>query len=318
MLDEVLLGKLLPISDEEKSLLNGSKKIDRNRYMPEHKSMVTAGKMLPQGSLITIHTHPRFVPFPEHTHDFVEVVYMCSGSTTHIVNGDTITLYEGELLFLGQNAKQKILAADDNDIAVNFIILPQFFDRTLTIMGENETPLRRFIIDCLSGNTDGPAYLHFKVSGILPIKNLVENLLWTLLNDTKSENMLNQTTMGLLFLQLMDHTDKLSYNNSEKAAVLNVFRYIDENYKNGSLTEAANLLHYDFYWLSREVKRKTGKTFTDLLQEKRLLTAAELLTTTDMTVLNVADAVGYDNVSYFHRIFKKQFTVSPKEYRNCK
>ena len=154
--------------------------------------------------------------------------------------------------------------------------------------------------------------------GILPIKNLIENLLWTLLNDTKSENMLNQTTMGLLFLQLMDHTDKLSYNNSEKAAVLNVFRYIDENYKNGSLTEAANLLHYDFYWLSREVKRKTGKTFTDLLQEKRLLTAAELLTTTDMTVLNVADAVGYDNVSYFHRIFKKQFTVSPKEYRNCK
>ena len=109
--------------------------------------------------------------------------------------------------------------------------------------------------------------------------------------------MLNQTTMGLLFLQLLDHTDKLSYDSNEKAAVLNVLRYIDENYRNGSLTETAEILHRDFYWLSREIKRKTGKTFTELLQEKRLTVAAALLTSTDMNIASIANTVGYDNVS---------------------
>jgi AraC-like DNA-binding protein/quercetin dioxygenase-like cupin family protein len=318
MIDDSILEKLMPISDEEQAFLDGATTIDRDRYMPKHKSMVTAGKVLPLGKLITIRPHPRFIPFPEHTHDYVEIVYMCSGSTTHIINGCTITLKEGELLFLGQNARQEIKAAKSNDIAVNFIILPQFFDRSLTMMGETEAPLRRFIIDCLNGNTDGPAYLHFKVTGVLPIKNLIENLLWTLLNNTPNKRMLNQTTMGLLFLQLLDHTDKLSYDSNEKATVLNILRYIDENYRKGSLTEAAEILHCDLYWLSREIKRKTGKTFTELLQEKRLTVAAALLTSTDMNIANIANTVGYDNVSYFHKIFKIQFKTSPKQYRNCK
>lgn len=318
MLNESILERLMPISDEEQAFLNGATNIDRDRYMPKHKSMVTAGKMLPSGKLITIRTHPRFMLFPEHTHDFIEVVYMCSGSTEHIVNGDRITLREGELLFLGQNARQEIKAAGEHDVAVNFIILPQFFDRSLSMMGETEAPLRRFIIDSLSGNTDGPAYLHFKVAGVLPVQNLIENLLWTLLNDTPNKNLLNQTTMGLLILQLLDHTDKLSYGSDEKTAVLNILRYIDENYRNGSLTEAAELLHCDLYWLSREIKRKTSKTFTELLQEKRLAVAASLMLSTDMSIANIANTVGYDNVSYFHKIFNKRFSVSPKKYRNCK
>ncbi len=55
---------------------------------------------------------------------------MCSGRTTHIVNGKMLDLYEGEILLLGQNAKQEILPASGNDIAVNFIVLPQFFENT--------------------------------------------------------------------------------------------------------------------------------------------------------------------------------------------
>ncbi|UKI38518.1 MAG: hypothetical protein L6V93_04080 [Clostridiales bacterium] len=51
---------------------------------------------------------------------------MCKGETTHIVNGRKIVLREGELLFLGQNASQEILPASEDDIAVNFIILPDF------------------------------------------------------------------------------------------------------------------------------------------------------------------------------------------------
>ena len=58
-------------------------------------------------------------------------------------------------------------------------------------------------------------------------------------------------------------------DRSEEAAIVKILRYIEENYRSASLTEIADSLHYDLYWLSREIKHRTGKTFMELLQEKR-------------------------------------------------
>ena len=122
--------------------------------------------------------------------------------------------------------------------------------------------------------------------------------------------------MGLLFLQLMNCTDRLVLQNKEEQILIKILRYIDENYKNGSLTELAKDLHYDFFWLSREIKKQTGKTYTELVQEKRLAQACFLLKNTDITISDIAIQVGYDNISYFHRIFKNRFNMSPKSYRS--
>ena len=82
------------------------------------------------------------------------------------------------------------------------------------------------------------------------------------------------------------------------------------------LTEAAQLLHYDLCWLSRQLKQKTGKTYTQLAQEKRLAQAAFLLRSTDRNVADISVAVGYENISYFHRIFAAAYGKSPKHYRD--
>ena len=92
-------------------------------------------------------------------------------------------------------------------------------------------------------------------------------------------------------------------------------RYIEENDAAGSLTDAAKLLHYDTAWLSREIKRRTGKNYTQLVQEKRLAQAAFLLRSTDRNVDDIANAVGYENVGYFHRIFNQSYGMSPRRYR---
>ena len=68
--------------------------------------------------------------------------------------------------------------------------------------------------------------------------------------------------------------------------------------------------------LSREIKHRTGKTYTELVQTKRLTQAAYLLRTTAMNVADIAMAVGYDNISYFHRIFQKKYGMTPKKYRD--
>lgn len=200
-----LIDQLSPITEEEKEYLAGKTDIDYFRYM-DSRMVVKASKFLDNGQLIKIRTHARFIHFPKHTHDYIEVVYMCTGTTHHLINNEPIDLHEGELLFLNQNSAQEILPAGKDDIAVNFIIRPEFFDVTLKMLADEETPLRDFIVGCLTKKETNVNYLHFAVADILPIQNLVENLVWTLQNAQSNKRSINQTTMGLLFLQLLNYS----------------------------------------------------------------------------------------------------------------
>ena len=315
-MDRELLYHLQGITPEEQAILDGRTTIDRALYMPEQENTISSRKLLEAGKLITIRPHTRFIHFPEHRHDYVEVVYMCAGTTTHIVNGKTVTLEEGELLFLNQSALHQVCKAEKEDIAVNFIVVPAFFESPLSAIGEEETPLRRFLVDCLCDRDSGPGYLHFRVAGVKPVQNLVENLLWTLLQETPNKRKLCQMLMAALFVLLMGQTENLTTADPEEESVLGLLRYVESNYSSGSLAEAAELLHYDICWLSRRVKRATGKTYTQIVQEKRLSQAAYLLKNTRQNIADIAAAVGYENISYFHRLFAAAYGKSPKHYRD--
>lgn len=317
MIDDRILQTLAQITPEENHILQGCNSIDRSIYMDGSRDVISGQKLLVPGKLITVRPHTRFVHFPAHTHDYVEIVYMCRGQTRHIINHTEVCLQEGELLLLGQNAVQEILPAGEQDIAVNFIVRPEFFGGTLSFLGSEDTPLREFIVKCLCGENPS-GFLHFQVSGVKPVQNLVENLLWTLITDTPNRRSINQLTMGLLFVQLLNHTDKLSAGSKEQNTIVWVLRYIEEHYADGSLSEIAQQLHYDFAWLSREIKRQTGKTYTELVQEKRLSQAAWMLKNTHHKVSDIALSVGYENSSYFHRLFCAHFGISPNAYRKCK
>ena len=316
-MDPGILQKLSRVSAEEKQILGGRSYIDRSIYMDGSRDVISGEKLLEKGKLIAIRPHTRFIAFPEHSHDYVEMVYMCEGETTHTVNGNVITLHKGELLMLGQNAHQSIEAAGERDIAVNFIVRPAFFSGTLPFLGEEETPLRRFVVSCLTGENEA-GYLLFHVAELLPVQNLIENLLYTLLEDIPNKRGILQMTMGLLFAQLMNHTEALQFQTREENAIFSALRYLEENYRDGSLTEIADRLHYELPSLSRLIRQKTGKNYTELLQEKRLSQAAWLLRNTDKNVDEIANAVGYENISYFHRLFALRFGMSPKKYRDCK
>ncbi len=316
-MNPMVVDRLSVITDEERAILNGRKSIDRYIYMDGSRDVISGEKLLEKGKLIAIRPHTRFIAFPEHSHDYVEMVYMCAGQTRHTVNGTAITLRKGELLMLGQNARQAIDPAGETDVAVNFIVRPAFFSGTLPFLGEEETPLRRFVVSCLTGETEA-GYLLFHVADILPIQNLIENLLYTLMEETPNKRGILQMTMGLLFTQLMNHTEALQFETQEQNALISVLRYIEEHYRDGSLTEIAERLHYELPSLSRLIRQKTGKNYTELLQEKRLSQAAWLLRNTDKNVDEIANAVGYENLSYFHRLFAARYGLSPKKYRDCK
>ena len=174
-MNEQLLRELSHITEEEQDILDGKTGIDRTLYSEGSDFVITSEKMLKEGRLIQFRPHTRFVYFPRHTHNYVEMIYMCSGSTTHIINGTELILQRGELLILNQHASQEILPAGKEDVAVNFIILPEFFDQTLAMLGSEQSMLRDFVVGCLQTADSPLSYLHFKVSDILPVQNLLEN-----------------------------------------------------------------------------------------------------------------------------------------------
>lgn len=314
---EELLQELRKITPEEQRILDGKSEIEREIYSSSSENVFEAKKLLDAGRLISVRPHTRFVHFPAHTHNYVEVIYMCSGSTHHIINGNEVLLEQGELLFLNQHAVQEIYPAGREDIAVNFIILPEFFDNALRMMETEENMLRQFVVDCLRGESQSASYLHFKVADVLPVQNLVENLIWTIMNKLPNKRSINQVTMGLLFLQLMNQIDRVKTDETDESQrfMMTVLSYIEEHYRDGELSDLAKELHYDLYWMSREIKKRTGKTYTELVQARRLSQAAYLLTNTAMSVMDVGLAVGYENMSYFHRIFQKKYGMTPRKYR---
>ncbi|MEJ8734436.1 AraC family transcriptional regulator [Mediterraneibacter sp. ICN-202921] len=316
-MDAELLRELSVITEEEKKILAGRKGIDPGIYTEKNDMVIDCEKLLQKGKLISVRPHTRFVHFPKHRHNYVEVIYMCQGTTTHILNGNQVVLEEGDLLFLNPNAVQEILPAGESDIAVNFIVLPEFFDTAFSMMDGEENLLKDFLIGALCGKDEDTSYLYFHVAGILPVQNLIENMVWTFFYDSSNKRSCNQITMGLLLLQLLNYMDKMELGNRQFDTELtgNVLSYVDEHYKSGTLAELAEMMGYDVYWLSREIKKRMGRTYKELLLSKRLQQAAYLLTKSSLPVADIIELVGYDNSSYFYRKFKERYGVSPKEYR---
>ncbi len=83
-----------------------------------------------------------------------------------------------------------------------------------------------------------------------------------------------------------------------------------------SLEQLAQNLNYSTAYLSRLIKKETGSTFSELLQELRIQKAKDLLRKSEVKINSVAVQTGYSDISYFISVFKKKTGVTPNEYRS--
>ena len=103
--------------------------------------------------------------------------------------------------------------------------------------------------------------------------------------------------------------------NSRHKIVRQIQDHIDEHFAADiTVKQIADTVHYSATYIANIFKNETGVTINDALTQRRMMEAVHLLKSGRMKVYEVCEAVGYSDVKYFSKLFKKSFGVMPSEY----
>ena len=105
---------------------------------------------------------------------------------------------------------------------------------------------------------------------------------------------------------------------SREALVQAALKEITQNYREASLSNVAREYGVSLAYVSECVRAQTGRTYKELLQKHRMETAARLLRRSDLNIQQIIAQVGYENTSYFYRLFHERYGLSPREYRQVR
>lgn len=251
----------------------------------------------------------------EHSHEFIEMTYVSEGAGVHYIAGETVPVEHGTLFFIpvGRSHvfRPKTLKRDRPLIVYNCLFpvlyltelragFPQaadicelFTDERLPWLsmkdatGEYQAMFREMYREF---SAKPPGYLAVLASFVVRILT------------------------GLYRHRLQFCTSK--GDRPQWLTVDEAITYINRNYATdlrlGELAAKANLSERQF---SRLFQRQTGMNFTNYLQSIRMDAACRLLTGGRSSVGEVAAAVGYADLKFFHRLFKKKIGTTPKQYR---
>ncbi len=321
-MNEKILMQLSQITEEEQFLLVPDNRVPHRslyakpgRFLIErrHISGIVSGEST---AAVCIRAHPRFREFPEHSHDFIEMMYVCSGSITHVFGTREVKVSTDHLILLGKEARHAIRTASKEDIGINLIISPDLFEVALAQIRRDSGLSTRRLEALLNRGAD--SYCVFDATENIPVRNLMENMLSSLTEQGKADSYLLQQSLILLLCYLAairdaEHTDTDdSYTEQMAKKIQN---YIRTSYSTATLTEAAQMLGLSSPYLSRWICRHFGVNFKTLLMKERFAVAEELLSGSEMPIGDIIRHIGYENSSYFHKEFRKRYGMPPKSYR---
>lgn len=105
-----------------------------------------------------------------------------------------------------------------------------------------------------------------------------------------------------------------NFENSDKIKI--IYEYVQENYqKKISLEEISNLVNMSPVSFHRLIKKRTGKTFIEYINDTRIGFAARWLIEKDLSIAEIAYKSGFNNIANFNRVFKKSKSCTPSQYR---
>lgn len=254
---------------------SSKKRNQKDLYTSQRDFVIESEKLLDHDKMIMVRKHTRFVDFPKHRHDYIEINYVFHGEPRQTVGDEKICLKKGELLFLNQHIDHEIEASGKEDIIINFIIQPQFFEYIFSFLSTDNW-ISNFIINSLYNSTQDGHFLYFAVAEV----EIIQKVIGRIIDEIRNPSLLSDSSiklyMGMLMIELIKHSEKLKKNehySSRQFIMLETMKYIDKNYRNASLYELAKQLNQSYHSLSKHIKNATNYTFKSLVQEKRLTIA---------------------------------------------
>jgi len=272
-----------------------------------------------QGENINIFEYITEKDEPEHTHEFLEIVYVKKGKGWHCINGACNEFKKGDIIFINFGQSHSF-RPNENMSIVNILISPQFIDNDL-LHSENAVEILALTaFEEFEGRVDRLVpMVSFKGRELIEIESLIENMIYEF--NTKGVNYKTALRGYLLvlltkiFREMQKKDIGLVLQKIDKIAP-EILEYIEKNYREKiSLSELAKKCFYNPSYFSRVFKDYYGKTLMDYIHEKRVNEAMRLIRETDMSIEAVAHSVGYSDRKQFYKIFKEYMGITPSKAR---
>lgn len=264
----------------------------------------------------------RFNAVPEHVHDYVEISYVYRGRCPQTVAGEELVLECNEVLLLDAACPHAVAALGEDDIMLSMTVSRAFLRRSLEASLSRESAVSRFLFNALNSETDHCGHVRFRCGESRRVRRYMQEMLCERYEPGPNSAEIVLRLFQLLLAELMDCYERelvhgaAGRDESGRAAslVTGILGYIERSFAVCSLEEMAAHFHVSPNYASALLKQHVGKTYRQLVQERRLARAAELLRA-GATAEAAARFVGYENMSFFYRKFRAAYGCTPATFR---
>lgn len=259
-----------------------------------------------------------------HTHEYLELAYIVSG-TFHqrIIDKDTV-FKEGDLCLVDKNCLHQDYL-DSSPATVLFLGIPNIILETIITDNIVTERIVSFLQSALSKQKNIQQYLHFKPKSTDLNKEMnqcfYQLLQELILNDEGSVYICHGLLMRIFQLLNNNYEFSLSKelrNEMNWMIYQEITDYIKDNYKDITIQKLTERFHFQEDYFNRLLKSNTGRTYIEYVQRIRLAEADRLLVETDRKIDQISAMVGYQNKGYFYKIFRKKYKMTPGEFRRIK
>ncbi len=267
--------------------------------------------------------------FPEyvgimHRHQFIEVVYILSGSAIHTVGGKEYKIESGDVALINSNTDHKFTpdsSSKEPFVAYDLMFSPDFFDSSVIDMSDFGALKNSFLFFSLfpSEDTFFPD-MHIKGNGFGGYGELFSRTYQEFKGKEKGYIQLIRAYVIELIIRIfrdVENEGSVDLTKEKKDVVKQAIKYIEENYNMKLyVDDVASKVFFDTDYFRKLFKKATGESITSFQQKLRIDEACRMLLTTKKPIKDICDTVGYCDMKAFYKVFKKITGKTPNEYRN--
>ncbi len=236
--------------------------------------------------------------FPEHCHNFSELVLVRAGHGMHVVNGEQSIILPNTMACVSSR-DYHLFSENQNVMLLNVMYSKErlsLSSKTVDVIKKLESDKQNFVVN---------------ESAFHKIYSIAEHIK----NEEILEDSYSNQMQLLLFEQLVLMIGRLSFERYQQSPVMNAIIYLCNNFKNAdvSVNQVCTLFSVTQKSLGSKINEMTGLTTKRFINQLRIR-EAKLLLSRGKSVTEVAHLIGYNDSNYFSTKFKLSTGLSPKEY----